>query len=346
MFIEKIRHVITEKCAFLIFFMTSLATIVRPLLIQQDVLFTYVGIVNSVAMGSVFFYLKYTTPKSWHPLLFVNVGILVLAPITFVSGGINSQFAYLFPIIPIFIALVSNAKYTWLTGLTVITVVIGLFLSVGVFPDYTFENVPQAKTKSRAVWLCLAVLMATKLGVEFNRIYGALGDQISKQAETDLLTGLNNRRSVMSFVQTAIDQAKQENSAMSVMMIDLDHFKTINDSHGHLAGDLCLKQVAQLIKQNVRNNSDLAGRFGGEEFIVVIKDIDKQTAHDIANNIRLSIEQASINLNNNLKLKVTATIGICVLKGEQLSSVEHCVDLADKALYQGKKEGRNRIVMS
>tara|TARA_R110000751_G_scaffold307898_2_gene434347 strand:+ start:128577 stop:129617 length:1041 start_codon:yes stop_codon:yes gene_type:complete len=344
-FIEKIRHVITLKTAFLIFFMTSLATIIRPLMIEQDVLFTYVGIVNSIAMGGVFVYLKYTKPKSWHPLLLANVGMLVLAPITFVSGGINSQFAYLFPIIPIFVALVSNAKYTWLTGLTVIIVVIGLFLSVGVFPDFTYENVPHSKTASRAVWLCLAVFMATKLGVEFNRIYSALGNQISEQAETDLLTGLNNRRSVMSFLQTAIDQAKNEARSLSVMMIDLDHFKTINDSYGHLAGDLCLKQVARLIKQNVRNASDLAGRFGGEEFIVVIKDIDAQKAYDIANNIRLSIEQANISLNNNVQLDITATLGICTLKGEQLSTIEHCVDLADKALYQGKKEGRNRVVM-
>ena len=345
MFIEKVRHEITLKTAFLIFFMTSLATVMRPILIEQDVLFTYLGIVNSVAMGSVFLFLKYTKPKSWYPLLFVNIGMLVLAPITFVSGGINSQFAYLFPIIPIFIALVSNAKYTWMTGITVIIVVIGLFLSVGVFPDFTYENVPSNKTASRALWLCLAVLMATKLGVEFNRIYGALGNQISEQAETDLLTGLKNRRSVMSFLQAAIDQAKIENSRLSVMMIDLDLFKEINDSHGHLAGDLCLKQVAQLIKHNVRNASDLAGRFGGEEFIVVIKDIDAQKATDIANNIRTSIEQATISLNNKVNLNVTATIGFCTLNGEQLSSIEHCVDLADKALYQGKREGRNRVVM-
>lgn len=346
MFIEKVRYEITLKAAFLIFFMTSIATIIRPMMIEQNVLFTYLGIFNSVSMGCVFIYIKYTKPKSWYPILFVSIGMLMLAPITFVSGGINSQFAYIFPIVPIFIALVSNAKYTWLTGLGVAIVVIGLYFSVGVFPDFTHENVPQNKTASRALWLCLAVLMSTKLGVEFNRIYSALGNQMNEQAETDLLTGLKNRRSVMRFLRRAIDQGKIENSSLSVMMIDLDHFKTINDSHGHLAGDLCLKQVAQLIKQNIRNASDLAGRFGGEEFIVVIKDIDPQKATDIANNIRKSIEQACISLNNKVLLEITATIGICTLKGEQLSSIEHCVDLADKALYRGKREGRNRVVLA
>jgi diguanylate cyclase (GGDEF)-like protein len=214
------------------------------------------------------------------------------------------------------------------------------------FPNFTYENVPQNKTASRALWLCLAALMSTKLGAEFNRIYGALGDKISQQAEIDLLTGLKNRRSVMSFLQTAIDQTKLENSHLSVMMIDLDHFKTINDSYGHLAGDKCLKQVAQLIQQSVRNVSDLAGRFGGEEFIVVIKDIDARKATDIANNIRTSIEQTSVSIDAVLQLKLTATIGVCSLSGDQLTSIEHCVDLADQALYKGKNQGRNRVVIT
>jgi diguanylate cyclase (GGDEF)-like protein len=346
MFIEKLRYEITLKAAFFTFFMVLIATIIRPLMIEQDVLFTYIGIFNSLAMGCVFLFLKYTKPKSWYPMLFNCVGLMVLAPITFVSGGVNSQFAYLLPIIPIFIALVSNARYTWITAFIVIILVIGLYLSVGVFPDFTNENVPQSKTASRAIWLCLSVLLITKLGVEFNRIYGALGDKISEQAEIDLLTGLKNRRSVMSFLQAAVDQTKIENGLLSVMMIDLDHFKTVNDQYGHLAGDLCLKQVAQLIKQNVRNASDLAGRFGGEEFIVVIKDINAQKATEIANNIRTSIEQATVSLNDNKELKVTVTIGVCTLNGDQLTSIEHCVDLADKALYEGKNEGRNRIVAS
>ena len=174
----------------------------------------------------------------------------------------------------------------------------------------------------------------------------ASADELIEQAEIDLLTGLKNRRSVMSFLQAAVDQTKIEKGLLSVMMIDLDHFKTVNDNYGHLAGDLCLKQVAQLIKQNVRNVSDLAGRFGGEEFIVVIKDIDAQKATQIANNIRTSIEHATVNLNDNKTLKVTVTIGICTLNGDQLTSIEHCVDLADKALYAGKNAGRNRIVVS
>jgi diguanylate cyclase (GGDEF)-like protein len=346
MFIEKIRFTITLKTALLAFLMVTLTTIVRPMMIEQNIIFTYIGIFNSVVMGCVFLYIKYSKPKIWTPMLFACSGLLVLTPIAFVSGGVNSQFAYLFPIIPMFISLVSNAKYTWIIALIVIVLVTGLYLSVGVFPDYTYENVPQNKTVSRAIWLCLSVLFSTKLGVEFNRIYGSLGDKISEQAETDLLTGLKNRRSVMRFLQIAIDQAKSNNTQLSVMMIDLDHFKAINDTYGHLSGDLCLKQVAKLIQDSVRDASDLAGRFGGEEFIVVIKDIDPQKAADIANKIRSSIEQASIAIKDLKQIKLTATIGICSLRSQQISSIDMFVDLADKALYKGKREGRNRVVVA
>tara|TARA_R110002153_G_scaffold68547_7_gene182015 strand:+ start:24035 stop:24610 length:576 start_codon:yes stop_codon:yes gene_type:complete len=189
-------------------------------------------------------------------------------------------------------------------------------------------------------------LLSTALGVRFNRICGAFGNKISEQAETDLLTGLKNRRSIMTFLQTVIDQSRNQKGQLSLMMINLGHFKSINDSYGHLAGDVCLKQIAELIQQNVRDSSDIAGRFGGEEFIVVIKNIDAQKALGIANNIRTSIEQTSVFINDEIQLTLTATIGICTINNEQFTSIEHLVDLADKALYAGKNEGRNRVVVA
>jgi hypothetical protein len=84
-------------------------------------------------------------------MLFICVGLMVLIPTTLVSGGVNSQCAYLFPIIPIFIALVSNAKYIWITAFIVIALVVALYLSLDTFPDFTNENVPQSRTASRAL---------------------------------------------------------------------------------------------------------------------------------------------------------------------------------------------------
>jgi diguanylate cyclase (GGDEF)-like protein len=101
-----------------------------------------------------------------------------------------------------------------------------------------------------------------------------------------------------------------------------------------------------LIQKSVRNASDLVGRFGKEEFIVVIEDIAAQKATDIANNILTSIEQTTVKLSDEKEFKLTATIGICSLSSDQIFSVEQFVDLADKALYDGKNRGGNRVVIA
>lgn len=346
MFIEKIRHTIILKAAFLAFLFTLLATIIRPMMIEQSVVFTYIGLVNSFAMGCLFLYLKHAKPMAWHTALFTFVCLLVLLPIVVVSGGVNSQFSYLLAMIPIFVALISNAKYTWITATTIIISLVAMLFSADLFPDFTNENVPQSKSTSRTLWLSISVLLGATFGIEFNRINNTLGNKLKEQAEIDLLTGLHNRRSVMNFLGTAMDEVKLKNSSLSVMMIDLDHFKAINDSYGHLAGDSCLKGVAQSIQTCIRNACDLAGRFGGEEFIVVIKDIDSPKAIDIANQIRAAIEQTSVSINDATHINLTATIGVCTLSAGELPSIEHFIDLADQALYQGKNTGRNRVVVA
>ncbi|MFT6895889.1 MAG: diguanylate cyclase (GGDEF)-like protein [Paraglaciecola sp.] len=343
MFIEKIRHAIILKAAFLVFSFTLVATIIRPMLIEQSAVFTYLGLVNSFAMGCVFLYLKQAKPKPWHAGLFSFFGLLVLLPIVLISGGVNSQFSYLFPIIPIFIALISNAKSTWITAIIIIVLIIAMYFSADLMPDFTYEDVPQSKSAARTLWLCLSVLLSTTFGIEFNRINSTLGNKLKEQAEIDPLTGIHNRRSVMNFLKATMEDVKLKNGSLSVMMIDLDHFKAINDSYGHLVGDSCLKAAAQSIQMSIRNDGDLAGRYGGKEFMVVIRDIDSQKALIIADQIRGAIEQTSVSLHDGTSINLTATIGICTLNAEDSPSIDHVVDLADKALYKGKKAGRNRV---
>lgn len=343
MFIEKIRHVITLKAAFLIFALTLSATIIRPLIVEQSMVFTYMGIINSFALGGIFFYLKKAKPRDWHAMLFVGIGMLVMLPIVLVSGGINSQFAYLLPIIPIFVSLVSNAKYTWITTVFIIGCLIAFYFSSGLFPDYTYEAVPQNKTIARTIWLTFSVLFGCKLGIEFNRIISAFGNKLSEQAEIDVLTGIRNRRSIMKFLQNALAQAKLNNTYISVLMLDLDHFKQINDIYGHLVGDKCLRATAQCLQQGVRRNTDQAGRYGGEEFIVVLNEVNEQKAAEIAQQILTDIAQSPINIEHEQQITVTASIGLCTRSGANISSIENLIDLADQALYLAKNSGRNCV---
>jgi diguanylate cyclase (GGDEF)-like protein len=148
----------------------------------------------------------------------------------------------------------------------------------------------------------------------------------------------------MLFLQNAIDEAKLKNTNLSVLMIDLDHFKQINDNYGHLAGDRCLKARAQCLKQGVRQHTDQAGRYGGEEFIVIIKEAKEQKALEIAQQILLDIAQSSIEIDHDKQINLTATIVLCTRRGDTLTSIEHFIEQADKALYLGKETGRNCVI--
>lgn len=159
---------------------------------------------------------------------------------------------------------------------------------------------------------------------------------LETDAFTDPLTGLANRRRFETLAQDAFAGASSTNVAL--LIIDIDHFKAINDRHGHLAGDLVLKATAQAITRTIRG-SDAVGRVGGEEFAVVAPGLDWVGTARLAERIRVTI--AGLNLTiDGVPIKVTASIG-CVL-GDRLPGYAGCFRAADAALYEAKRAGRNR----
>ncbi len=160
-------------------------------------------------------------------------------------------------------------------------------------------------------------------------------------AVTDSLTGLHNRRYLDSHLQSLFDRAVARGRPLSVLMADLDRFKTINDTHGHDAGDQVLKEFANRLRKSVRG-MDLACRYGGEEFVVVMPDTDPETANIVAERVRaetanLSFETAGGAIN------VTVSVGLSSLAG-QSDTVPDLMKRADKALYEAKNGGRNKVV--
>lgn len=159
----------------------------------------------------------------------------------------------------------------------------------------------------------------------------------------DSLTGLLNHRTVMESMQRAFSAASRYGQAMGVIMIDLDHFKRVNDQYGHLAGDRVLTGVAQVLKSGVRA-SDLCGRFGGEEFLLVLPQASEQAAHELAERLREAIARLEIPA---LKgERVTASFGVAIYPGRGDDSPLDLVRRADAALYQAKQGGRNRTVLA
>ncbi len=167
--------------------------------------------------------------------------------------------------------------------------------------------------------------------------------QTIEMAVTDGLTGLHNRRYLDSHLQTLFERAVARRRPLSVMITDLDRFKSINDTHGHDGGDDVLREFARRLRKNVRG-IDLACRFGGEEFVVVMPDTEGHVAEKVAERIRAEIAREPFAIGHDGKtVEVTVSVGVSsMLKG--LDSVEAMMKRADLALYEAKSGGRNRVV--
>jgi diguanylate cyclase (GGDEF)-like protein len=168
-----------------------------------------------------------------------------------------------------------------------------------------------------------------------------LTETLRESALRDPLTGLNNRRFLEEYVDTLTAAARRRQRSMAVLLLDVDHFKIVNDVHGHDAGDALLKAIAGALEKAVRA-SDTVIRFGGEEFLIVLQDIDAGAAVRVAENIRAAVESMKINLGSTV-LQKTISIGLAIYP-EDGDIFWQVVKLADVALYQAKSEGRNRVV--
>lgn len=164
-----------------------------------------------------------------------------------------------------------------------------------------------------------------------------------EMAITDPLTGLYNRRYMESHLATLVQRAADRGKPISLLIVDIDYFKAVNDTHGHDAGDEVLREFAERLNRNVRG-IDLACRFGGEEFIVVMPDTDAGFAHMVAERLRQEIAGRPFTIaGGTAGLDMTASLGITSLEGPA-DTVEQLLKRADQALYRAKREGRNRVV--
>lgn len=170
-----------------------------------------------------------------------------------------------------------------------------------------------------------------------------LRENLRYQSIRDPLTGLYNRRYLEDYMFKQIHQAERTKAVLSVMMMDLDHFKKLNDNYGHDAGDAALKEFGKVIQNDIRM-SDLAARFGGEEFIVVLYDTDANAAKIQAERIRDAISMIHIRYGAQIVGPITVSIGIAEYPNEG-QTIETLIENADRALYFAKNNGRNRVVL-
>ncbi|BAI80681.1 conserved hypothetical protein [Deferribacter desulfuricans SSM1] len=201
---------------------------------------------------------------------------------------------------------------------------------LGVFVGYFQE------LNSRKYFLLLKELEKEKEKLEKSNV------KLSEMVHLDGLTGIGNKRYLLENLEKLWQLHKDQN-IISVLMIDVDFFKNYNDTYGHIAGDECLKKISSTIMEVVRSEKDIVGRFGGEEFMVILPYADEVTAFKIAERIRKKIEQLKIeHISSKVSNVVTVSIGLATTIPHN-DNYEKLVECADKALYTAKNLGRNRV---
>jgi diguanylate cyclase (GGDEF)-like protein len=165
--------------------------------------------------------------------------------------------------------------------------------------------------------------------------------QINELAIRDGLTGLFNRHQLEERMRYSYDVSRRYGRELSVLMVDIDHFKTFNDTYGHQVGDLVLREVATVLKQRLRS-TDIIGRYGGEEFMAILQETGEIGAEIVSQDLVRMVEALEIDAGLDKALKVTISAGYAYFPGDA-ASIENLIKIADLGLYQAKRAGRNQV---
>ena len=168
-------------------------------------------------------------------------------------------------------------------------------------------------------------------------------EQYENASKHDALTGLSNRTDIMEKMEEEQERCLRKGSLFTLIMCDIDHFKRINDNFGHDSGDYVLKMIASLFKDQVRG-IDCPSRWGGEEFLIMLVETDLEGGQQVAERIRKRIENTVFKYKDT-KMPVTMTFGLSMYRGKD-DNIEDCIKRADSALYEGKNQGRNRVIVA
>ncbi|MBC3860576.1 diguanylate cyclase [Undibacterium jejuense] len=192
---------------------------------------------------------------------------------------------------------------------------------------------------------CLIQVADSSTSIKREKILRTHSELLKKEATTDGLTGIYNRRFFDEHYKMALAQAVRQSSSISIFMVDIDFFKQFNDYYGHIAGDKALIAVATALKKQLQRVSDVVARFGGEEFVLMLPNMQQESAAQFAEKLRLAIWDLHIlHEESDIDQQVTVSIGYSTFSGTDTCDPHALLDTADNALYNAKRSGRNRSV--
>ena len=209
--------------------------------------------------------------------------------------------------------------------------------------DYLVKPIEAAELRAR-VKSMLRLKVSNDRLQEANRQLAQLNARLEELSQTDALTGLHNRYYFDRRIEHEVERARRYGSPLAVVMIDIDHFKRVNDGHGHPFGDLVLRGVAQALKRVLRNVDSLA-RYGGEELVAVLPETPRSEALAVAERLRQAVEAERFE-SGGQRVPVTISLGVASGPPPVVENPHEILKLADEALYRAKESGRNRVCSS
>lgn len=210
--------------------------------------------------------------------------------------------------------------------------------------EFMYQNttlLPLRSTDGKINHICLVIYDVTDVATNRHQLQAA-NAQLQQLSRTDRLTGLYNRGHWEESLKVAYARHQRYGNATSLVMLDIDHFKRVNDTYGHQAGDKVIEEVARLIHEHVRE-TDVAGRYGGEEFGVVLSDTDRAGGRVFAERLRKAVEGLEV-LHNGQSIRFTISLGVADLSQPSINHAD-LIAWADHALFASKKAGRNRVTV-
>ncbi|MBH1940846.1 GGDEF domain-containing protein [Mobilitalea sibirica] len=178
-------------------------------------------------------------------------------------------------------------------------------------------------------------------GIQQNEMQNMI-DRMHNLATVDSLTGIYNRRYIYEKLPVVLSNSIMTNHSIALIMADIDFFKNVNDTYGHLAGDYVLKTFAQVLCEGLNRESDWVARYGGEEFIICLPGAKQNAAIEIAERLREAVEYTKLNYDEQ-SFQITASFGVCSIVPDVSIKSDQLIECADKKLYEAKRNGRNRV---
>ena len=360
---ERLRVIITAAILLVILFTGHLLgdKLMIPDMFEQAVVLR-LGIFLPLCLMGLYFQIRFATPYQ-RELLIVAAGLLATAIFVYLCVSSHDPMAppYLTGLSMVVLFSNSVAQMRFWLALAMDSV----FFLVYVWAGWLTQDAPIALMISGGI-VMLSTITFTLVGcyslerderqnwllrVRTRHLMTALeqaNDRLEKISRSDLLTEVANRRHFDDFLTQVWARAQVDGSEVSILMLDVDHFKAFNDHYGHPVGDECLKQVAATLKRRLRRPGDLVARFGGEEFIAVLTGTSASIATQAAERIRLAIENMQIpHLGSQSSSFITTSIGVACLRPRDAGATQtKLISLADEALYKAKSRGRNRVCCS